>query len=84
MKPSGSSRCAPAVPIDVARLQKRTSAVATAPLNTTIDPGTPASVRLRAAEAIFNQVAKAIEIEDAEARVSELERAVEMAESSRR
>jgi len=36
---------------------------------------TPASVRVRAAEAIFNHAAKAIEIEDIDARVSELERA---------
>ena len=34
-----------------------------------IDPNTPASVRVRAAEAIFNHSAKAIEIEDLEARV---------------
>ena len=33
-----------------------------------------ASVRVRAAVAIFNHAAKAIEIEDIEARVSELER----------
>jgi len=41
-----------------------------------IDPNTPASVRVRAAEAIFNHAAKAIEIEDIEARVSELERSL--------
>jgi hypothetical protein len=29
-----------------------------------VDPGTPASVKVRAAEAIFNHAAKAIEIED--------------------
>jgi predicted cobalt transporter CbtA len=40
-----------------------------------IDPATPASVKVRAAEAIFNHAAKAIEIEDIEARVTELERA---------
>jgi hypothetical protein len=49
-----------------------------------IDPATPASVRVRAAEAIFNHAAKAIEIEDIEARVSELERVAELAESSGR
>jgi hypothetical protein len=38
-----------------------------------IDPNTPASVRVRAAEAIFNHAAKAIEIEDIEARVTALE-----------
>ena len=61
----------------VARLQQGTSAAATTLLKTMIDPNTPASVRVRAAEAIFNHAAKAIEIEDIEARVTELERAAE-------
>jgi hypothetical protein len=68
----------------VARLQQGTSAAATTLLKTMIDPGTPASVKVRAAEAIFNHAAKAIEIEDIEARVSELERAAEQVKSSRR
>ena len=38
----------------VARLQQGTSAAATTLLKTMIDPATPASVRVRAAEAIFN------------------------------
>jgi hypothetical protein len=59
----------------IARLQQGTSAAATTLLKTMIDPGTPASVRVRAAEAIFNHAAKAIEIEDIEARVTELEQA---------
>jgi hypothetical protein len=59
----------------IARLQQGTSAAATTLLKTMIDPNTPASVRSRAAEAIFNHAAKAIEIEDIEVRVSELERA---------
>jgi hypothetical protein len=41
----------------------------------TIDSNTAVSVKVRAAEAIFNHAAKAIEIEDIEARVSELEKA---------
>jgi len=61
----------------VARLQQGTSAAATTLLKTMIDPNTPASVRVRAAEAIFNHSAKAIEIEDIEARVAELERAMQ-------
>jgi hypothetical protein len=61
----------------VARLQQGTSAAATTLLKTLIDPNTPASVKVRAAEAIFNHASKAIEIEDIEARVSELERATE-------
>jgi hypothetical protein len=60
----------------VARLQQGTSAAATTLLKTMIDPATPASVRVRAAEAIFNHAAKAIEIEDIEARVSALEASV--------
>jgi hypothetical protein len=59
----------------VARLQQGTSAAATILLKTMIEPGTPASVRVRAAEAIFSHAFKAIEIEDIEARVSELEQA---------
>ena len=55
----------------IARLQQGTSAVATTLLKTMIDPGTPASVRVRAAEAIFNHSAKAIEIEAIEARVAQ-------------
>jgi hypothetical protein len=58
----------------IARLQQGTSAAATTLLKTMIDPNTPASVKVRAAEALFNRAAKAIEIEDIEARVSELER----------
>ena len=61
----------------VARLQQGTSAAATTLLKTMIDSNTPASVKVRAAEAIFNHAAKAIEIEDIEARVSELERVAE-------
>ena len=43
-----------------------------------VDPNAPASVRVRAADSIFNHSAKAIEIEDIEARVSELEPAAEI------
>src|SRR5580658_4568616 len=61
----------------VARLQQGTSAAATTPLKTLLDPGTPASVKVRAAEAIFNHAAKAIEIEDIDARLTALELAQE-------
>ena len=65
----------------IARLQQGTSAAATTLLKTMIDPATPASVKVRAAEAIFNHAAKAIEIEDIEARVSQLEQQAEAANS---
>jgi hypothetical protein len=61
----------------VARLQQGTSAAATTLLKTLIDPATPASVKVRAAEAIFNHAAKAIEIEDIDARLAALEQAQE-------
>jgi len=61
----------------VARLQQGSSAAATTLLKTMIDPSTPASVRVRAAECILNHSAKAIELEDIEARLAELERASE-------
>ena len=59
----------------IARLQQGTVAAATTLLKTMIDANTPASVKVRAAEAIFNHAAKAIEIEDIEARVAALEMA---------
>jgi transposase-like protein len=61
----------------IARLQQGTSAAATTLLKTMIDSNTPASVKVRAADSVLNHSAKAIEIEDIEARVSELERAAE-------
>jgi hypothetical protein len=50
-------------------------------MKTMIDPNTPASVRVRAAEAIFNHAAKASGIEDIEARVKAL---VEAAAATKR
>jgi hypothetical protein len=61
----------------IARLQQGTAAAATTLLKIMIDASTPASVRVRAADSIFSHAAKAIEIEDIEARLSELERAAE-------
>jgi transposase-like protein len=61
----------------IARLQQGSSAAATALLKTIVDPNTPASVRVRAAECILNHGLRAIEVEDIEARVTELEKAAE-------
>jgi len=57
----------------IARLQQATSAAATTLLKTMIDSSTPASVKVRAADSIFDHAAKAIEIEDLDARVTVLE-----------
>ena len=60
----------------IAGSQQGTSAAATTLLKTMIDPSTPASVKVRAAEAIFRHAAKVIEIEDIEARVTAIEASV--------
>jgi hypothetical protein len=60
----------------VAKLQQGAAAAATTLLKIMLDQSAPASVRVRAAECIMDYSAKAIEIEDVEARVTELERAV--------
>jgi hypothetical protein len=60
-----------------ARLQQGTSAAATTLLKTLIDPATPASVRVRAAEVILSHAAKSIELEDIDARLTDLERAAD-------
>jgi hypothetical protein len=64
----------------VARLKQGTSAAATTLLKTMIDPNTPASVRVRAAECVMSHAAKAIEIEDIEARVATLEQGAQKTE----
>jgi len=48
-----------------------------------LDAATPASTRVGAAETVLTQAAKAIEIEDIDARVSELERAAEESKPGR-
>jgi hypothetical protein len=58
-----------------ARLHQATSAAAVTLMKIMVDPNAPPSTRVRAADSIFNHAAKAIEIEDIEAKVSELERA---------
>ena len=67
-----------------ARLQQATGAAATTLLKVMVDPSTPASVRVRAADSVLDHSAKAIELEDIEARVAELERAAEANDASGR
>ncbi|HEY7336056.1 MAG TPA: hypothetical protein VH639_14300 [Bryobacteraceae bacterium] len=61
----------------IARLHQMSSAAASTLGKIMVDSSAPASTRVRAAESILSHTAKAIEIEDLEARVSELERAAE-------
>jgi hypothetical protein len=68
----------------IARLQQGYSAAATTMLKIMLDQNAPTSTRVRAAECVMNHATKAIEIEDIEARVAELERAAEQVKSSQR
>jgi hypothetical protein len=68
----------------VARLQQASSAAVTTLLKVMIDPATPHSTRVRAADSVLSHSAKAIEIEDIEARVGALEQAAEAAKVSSR
>jgi hypothetical protein len=59
-----------------ARLQSGSGAAASALLKTMLDQGAPAASRVRAADLVFQHGAKGFEMEDLEARVAELERAL--------
>ena len=63
----------------VARLQQASGAAVSTLLKIMVDTNAPASTRVRAADSVLDHSAKAIELEDIEARVSELERASEQA-----
>ena len=58
----------------VARLQQMTSAAVTTIGKVLVDPSTPPSTKVRAAECVLQHASKAIELEDLEARIAELER----------
>jgi len=68
----------------IARLQQASSAAVSTLLKVMVDPNSPASTRVRAADSVLDHSAKAIEIEDIEARVAELERATERSKSRHR
>jgi len=67
----------------IGRLQQASSVAATTLLKIMVDPNSPPSCRLRAADSVLSHAAKAIEIEDIEARVSELEQASALHEMPR-
>jgi transposase-like protein len=68
----------------ISRLQQGSTAAATTLLKVMVDVATPPSTRVRAAEAVLSHAAKAIEIEDLDARLKELEMAVEANKGGRR
>lgn len=60
----------------IARLQQATSAAVSTLLKVMVDPNTPASTRVRAADSVMNHSAKSIELEDFEVRLAEVESAI--------
>jgi hypothetical protein len=67
----------------VARLQQASGAAVTTLLKLMVDPATPPSTKARAADSVLDHSAKAIELEDIEARVVQLERAAEASRQGR-
>jgi len=63
----------------IARLQQASTAAVSTLLKIMVDPNAPASTRVRAADSVLDHAKQAIEIEDIDVRVAELERAAEMA-----
>ena len=68
----------------IARLHQMSSAAVSTLGKVMVDPNTPPATKVRAADSILNHTIKAIEFEDIEARVTELERAAESSKDSRR
>jgi len=68
----------------IGRLQHAASAAASVLLKVMLDPNAPASSRIRAADSVLDHAAKAIELEDIEVRLSELERATEASNAMQR
>jgi len=68
----------------IARLQQATSAAVSTLLKVMVDASTPPSTKVRAADSVLGHSAKAIELEDIEARLAEVERAAEASKPPRR
>ncbi len=68
----------------IARLQDASGAAVTTVLKIMLDTSAPAGTRLRAAEVVLEQTTKAMEMDDIEARVAELERVTDSVKRSRK
>ena len=62
----------------IARLQQASSAAVSVLIKVMADPTSPPSTKVRAADSVLDHAAKAIEIEDIEIRVADLERAAQI------
>src|SRR6266849_5542621 len=67
----------------VARMQQASGVAVSTLLKIMVDPTAPASTRVRAADSVLGHSAKAIEIEDIEARVAALEKEAQATEQTR-
>jgi hypothetical protein len=67
----------------IARLQQATSAAVTTLLKVMVDPSTPPSTKVRAADSVLDHSAKSIEIEDIDVRVAALEAAAASSQERR-
>jgi transposase-like protein len=61
----------------IARLQQASSAAVTTLLKLMVDQNVPASTRARCADSVLGHTVKAIELDDIQGRLAELERATE-------
>jgi len=68
----------------IARLQQTTGAAVTTLQRLMVEAGTPAAVKARVTQAILEFAIRGVEIEDIEARLTELERAAEETKNSKR
>jgi hypothetical protein len=66
-----------------ARLQQMCTAAVSTLGKIMVDPNSPAACRVRAADSVLDHAAKAIELEDIEARLSAIEGAAEEQKSAR-
>jgi hypothetical protein len=70
--------CRAAFGQSIARLQQASTATVSTLLKIMVDVNAPPSTRVRAADSVLNHSKHAIEIEDIEARVAELEQRAEL------
>jgi hypothetical protein len=67
----------------IGRLHQMSTAAVSTLGKVMVDPSTPAAVKVRSADSILNHTTKAIETENLEARLTELERANDSAKNRR-
>jgi hypothetical protein len=67
----------------IARLQQASSVAVSVLLKVMVDPDSPTSSRVRAAEVVLDRASKAIELEDLDHRISELEAAVKQRDAGK-